>query len=464
MDKCDPPESPLNALSEEFIRAVSGLFECLGRALICLDRDFQIVHASEGLDGLVAEGTSTLIVGELAEEVLGQELFGESGTLRRALEAGERREGWGATLVIEGTPARQLSISVAPVGGIDSPLCDPRVAYLVVARGSDDPATVDTSRPTIFSGMVGRAPAMLRIFQLVQNLAESDATVLLTGESGTGKELVARAVHLNSPRCNGPFVAVNCGAIPGELLETELFGHVRGAFTGAVRDREGRFETASGGSLFLDEVGDLPLPLQVKLLRVLQDRTFERVGENVPRTTEARIIAATHLDLHQAVMAGAFREDLYYRLRVVPIHVPPLRERREEIEPLTHHLLARVSARNGRSMILGPDATRALMAYSWPGNVRELENSLEYAVAVGRGQTIHAADLPDEIVRGQTGPVTPGEPATAFTVPGRDQSSERERVRTALDAHRWNRAEAAKALGMSRTTLWRKMRELGLTG
>jgi sigma-54 specific flagellar transcriptional regulator A len=195
---------------------------------------------------------------------------------------------------------------------------------------------------------------MARIFRLIDNLKYSDATILLTGESGSGKEVVARAIHAHSPRRGGPFVAVNCGALPGELLESEMFGHVRGAFSGAVRDRVGRFEAAAGGTLFLDEVGDLPLALQVKLLRVLQERSFERVGESVTRTSDARIIAATHHDLRRAVEEGRFRDDLYYRLRVVPIDIPPLRERREDVEPLARTLLARVAARQGRALRFPP--------------------------------------------------------------------------------------------------------------
>jgi transcriptional regulator with PAS, ATPase and Fis domain len=324
---------------------------------------------------------------------------------------------------------------------------------VVVVRAAEEAEASGGGDPTVFAGIVARSGPMLRIFRLVEDLQESEATVLLSGESGTGKELVARAIHLHSPRRRGPFVAVNCGALPGELLESEMFGHVRGAFTGAVRDRVGRFEAAAGGTLFLDEVGDLPLHLQVKLLRVLQERTFERVGESVTRKSDVRIIAATNLDLRRAVHEGRFREDLYYRLRVVPIEIPPLRERRADVEILARHLLRKVSARHGRSLLLAPDALRALLRYPWPGNVRELENALEYAVAVCRGQTIHAEDLPAEVVEGA--PLQPPEriPITA---------SERERLRAVLEAHHWRRDEAARALGMSRTTLWRKMRELSL--
>jgi DNA-binding NtrC family response regulator len=317
---------------------------------------------------------------------------------------------------------------------------------------------------------------MLRIFGLIEHLAESDATILITGESGTGKELVARAIHAYSPRSRGPFVAVNSAAIPQELIESELFGHIRGAFTGAVRDRVGRFELAAGGTIFLDEVGDIPVHLQVKLLRVLQERTFERVGESESRSSDARVIAATNKDLRQAILDESFREDLYYRLRVVPIEVPPLRQRREDIEPLARHLLARVGARHDRAVRLSPDAMRALFRYSWPGNVRELENALEYAVAVSKGQTLHPQDLPLEVSGAEPRPVVisrplrpsseseaasepPPSPSTQLPT---DVDSELARIRSALETHQWRRAEAAAALGMSRTTLWRKMRELGL--
>jgi DNA-binding NtrC family response regulator len=318
-------------------------------------------------------------------------------------------------------------------------------------------------------GVIAASPAMIALLETVRRIAPTGAPALIVGESGTGKEVVARAVHARSPRRDGPFVAVNCGALPGELLESELFGHVRGAFTGAVRDREGRFEMAVGGTLFLDEVAEMPVQLQVKLLRVLQERTFERVGESQSRRADSRIIAATNADLKRAVLEGRFREDLYYRLRVVPIEIPPLRERREDIEPLSTFLLARVGARQGRALRFSPDALRLLLRYSWPGNVRELENALEFAVAVCKGQTVLPEDLPGE-VRGGEGALPA--PAPAAHTDGGAASPEPSRrppppadaaqVRAALEACHWRRHEAARLLGISRTTLWRRMRELGL--
>ncbi|MCM2254124.1 MAG: sigma-54 dependent transcriptional regulator [Vicinamibacteria bacterium] len=458
-----PPTCPTPPAAVAF-SGVSMAFAALGRVFLCLDEDFRILHSSELLDRLVAPGAADSLAGELVENVLGAELFGAGGALRATLLAGERREGWRATLRVEHGRPRLVSVTAAPFPRDPSGICDPRVHYIVVLRPAEEEGT--DAAVTLFDGLVARSESMLRLFRLVQTLEQSEVTVLVTGESGTGKERLAQALHNHSPRHAGPFVAVNCGALPGDLLESELFGHVRGAFTGAVRDRVGRFELAAGGTLFLDEVGDLPLPLQVKLLRVLQERRFERVGESVSRAADARVIAATNLDLARAVREGRFREDLFYRLRVVPIHVAPLRERREDIEPLASHLLARVAARRGRALRLSPDALRCMIDAPWRGNVRELENALEYAVAVCRGQTILPEDLPAEICAGAVEAhwrphvVNDSEPA-ARPLPAADGAAAAE-LRAILEAHRWHREEAAREMGISRSTLWRRMREAGL--
>jgi DNA-binding NtrC family response regulator len=443
------------------IEGVSAAFASLGRVFLCVDAGFRVLHASSLLDRLSGRGTAEAARGRSVADLLGPELFGPSGTLRHLLLAGERREGWRSMLTVGDAKPRLVSLTAAPFHSDPGSVCDPRVAYIVVLRpAEEDEVAAGAQSP--FPGLIGRSPAMDRVFRLIENLEQSEATVLLTGESGTGKEVLARAIHGRSPRRRGPFVGVNCGALPGELLESELFGHVRGAFTGAVRERAGRFEVAGGGTLFLDEVGDLPLPLQVKLLRVLQERTFERVGESQSRRTDARIIAATNVDLKRAVQDGRFREDLFYRLRVVPIEIPPLRGRREDIEPLATYLLARVAARQGRALRFSPDGLRVLLGYAWPGNVRELENALEYAVAVCKGQTILPEDLPLELQ--QEAARTPSLPAAGRPVeaPSPVASAELEKLKQALEAHRWRRAEAARALGISRATLWRRMREAGL--
>jgi DNA-binding NtrC family response regulator len=444
--------------------AVNAAFGSLGRICMALDREFRLLHVSELLDTILGAGAASRMHGRPVEEVLGAELFGPSGTLRQALLAGEKREGWRAFLRTPTGTARLLSVTAATLHRDPYGVCDPEATYLIVIRPADEEA-VGATGPIAGFGVIGRSQAMGRVFRLIETLQHSEATVLVTGESGTGKEVTARLVHAHSPRRNGPFVAVNAAALPGELLETELFGHVRGSFTGATKDRMGRFEAASDGTLFLDEVGDLPLHLQVKLLRVLQEHTYERVGDNETRRTNARIIAATHRDLRRAVAEGNFREDLYYRLRVFPIELPPLRERREDIEPIARLLLSRVGARTGRALHFSPDALRVLLSHDWPGNVRELENALEFAATVCQGQTLQPEDLPPEVrtnasPRGAEERRPPEERARPPAAGEPD--GELAALRTALEAHRWNRVATARALGVSRSTLWRRMRALGL--
>ncbi len=440
--------------------AVSAAFAALGRAFICADVHFRVIHGSFVLDAMFGAGAARKAEGRPLEELLGRDLFGEAGALRQALLAGERREGWRAHFQLDEADPRLVSLSAAPFppqGEVAA--CDARVRYVIVLRPAEQDPAAGLSAPLTTGGLIGRSAAMSRVFALIENLKHTEATVLITGESGTGKELVARVIHDQSPRRKGPFVAVNCGALPLELLESEMFGHARGAFTGAVRDRVGRFELASVGTLVLDEVGDLPLPLQVKLLRVLQDGTFERLGENQVRVSRARVVAATHVDLPRAVRDGRFRDDLFYRLRVVPIEILPLRARREDIEPLARALLGRVGARHGRALQLSPDALRTLLDHDWPGNARELENVLEYGVTVCRGQTILPEDLPALSA-------VPAVPPLAVADPTRPapaaEPDELQHLRRALETHHWRRADTARALGVSRITLWRRMREYGL--
>jgi DNA-binding NtrC family response regulator len=449
--------------------AVNAAFGSLGRICMALDSGFRVRHVSPRIDTILGPGAAARLLGEAVESVLGPELFGPDGALRQALLAGEKREGWRAFLPSAVGGARLLSVTAARLEHDAYGACDPAAPVLGLHRPADDEAT-GASGPIAGFGVIGRSQAMARVFRLIATLQNSEATVLVTGESGTGKEVTARMIHAHSPRRNGPFVAINAAALPGELLETELFGHVRGSFTGATRDRIGRFEAASDGTLFLDEVGDLPLHLQVKLLRVLQERTFERVGDNSPRRTNARIIAATHRDLRRAVIEGTFREDLYYRLRVFPLEIPPLRARREDIEPIARLLLSRVGARTGRALRFSPDALRALLSYDWPGNVRELENALEYAVTVCPGQSLQPEDLPPEVLAAGAARRAPEAPP-GLALRDEDQAdppapgaapADGAALRGALERHRWNRAQTARALGISRSTLWRRMREHGL--
>ncbi|HET8798831.1 MAG TPA: sigma 54-interacting transcriptional regulator, partial [Thermoanaerobaculia bacterium] len=307
---CEPEErSPA-------LIAVSAVFESFERTLVCLDRNFCILHASDRLERLIGRERFPGLIGKPVSALFGDDLFAPEGALRHLLERGERREGWRASLHMadeSGETHKTFSISAAPLIHDRFGICDPRVAYIIIMRPAEEEPAGTGAGPTVFSGMIARSAAMSHLFQLVQNLQASDATILLTGESGTGKEVLARAIHAHSYREKGRFVAVNIAAMPSELLESELFGHVRGAFTGAVRDRVGRVELAAGGTLFLDEIGDMPLQLQVKILRFLQEKTFERVGESQTRKADVRVIAATHIDLRKAIAEGRFREDLYYR-------------------------------------------------------------------------------------------------------------------------------------------------------
>jgi DNA-binding NtrC family response regulator len=311
-------------------------------------------------------------------------------------------------------------------------------------------------------GLVGKSDPMLKIYELIETVAQTDATVLIHGESGTGKELAANAIHLQSLRKNAPFIKVNCAALPETLLETELFGHEKGAFTGALRQRKGRFESANRGTLFLDEIGDLPLSVQVKLLRVLQERQFERVGGNETLSVDVRLICATLKDLKEGIQRGVFREDLYYRLNVVPLVLPPLRERREDILLLTDHFIEKISRKMGKEINgISEEAKALLMRYSFPGNIRELENMLERAIALIKGTVIQAQDLPDEIC-GRTNAASMICDKIRGTKPLGQAVSlfEKEYIQSVLDKTKGKKGQAAEVLGISRKSLWEKIKGL----
>jgi DNA-binding NtrC family response regulator len=333
----------------------------------------------------------------------------------------------------------------------------------------------------LYRNIVGASPKMQRILRLVSRVAATDGTVLLLGESGTGKELVARSLHIQSRRSQGPFVPVHVGAIPETLIESELFGYRRGAFTGATIDRAGLIEEADGGTLFLDEVGEMPAAAQVKLLRTLESNEIRRLGDNATRLVDLRVIAATHRDLRALVDAGQFREDLYYRLNVVQIEIPPLRERREDIGLLASYFLERAAERHRRAGLhFSPEAMAVLERHDYPGNVRELENAIEHAVTMSEGDEIRPGDLPVAVRYPRMLPrheelgtgLAPGAMRSERTAPppGQDPRDawslaevEKEHIRRVLGAHRGNATSAARQLGISRTTLWRKLREYGLS-
>jgi DNA-binding NtrC family response regulator len=315
-----------------------------------------------------------------------------------------------------------------------------------------------------WGNLIGSGPAMRRVFATIQKVAETDLTVLIRGESGTGKELVAQALHQHSARKQGPFVAVNCAAIGRELVESELFGHEKGAFTGADARRVGRFESADGGTIFLDEIGDMAAETQAKVLRVLQERSFERVGGSKPLQVDVRVVAATHRDLERDVREGRFRQDLYYRLQVLEIQLPPLRERPEDVPALASRFLEQLAERHGRSARrLAPDALAALSRCAWPGNVRELRNVIERAAVLAPGEEVHADDLVLPAARG-----IPEASAGPSELPFVDakrtavEQFERAFLLRALRENEGNISRTAEAIGMVRQSLQQKIRELGL--
>jgi DNA-binding NtrC family response regulator len=316
-----------------------------------------------------------------------------------------------------------------------------------------------------FANIIGNSPAMQQLFGRMRKIIDTDSTVLLMGESGTGKELVAKALHFNGSRKARPFVAVHCGAIPENLLESELFGHVKGAFTGAIRDKVGKFEAADQGTIFLDEIATMPMHLQSKLLRVLQEQEIERVGSTRPVKLDVRVISATNVDLVEEVQKGTFREDLYYRLNVIPLLVPPLRERFQDILPLVRHFLDKYCRAMGRPpMGITREALMALEQYSWPGNVRELENLVERTVALADGDQLTPEDLPADVAAARTmGALS----APSVTEEGVDlplvvSSLERQMIQEALALSGGVKSRAAALLNLNRTTLVEKMRRLGL--
>jgi len=320
----------------------------------------------------------------------------------------------------------------------------------------------ELSVKTDFRTIVGSSRGMERVFEIVDKVADTDASVLITGESGTGKELVARSIHHHSGRRDAPFVAINCAAIPRDLLESELFGHVKGAFTGAIKDKTGKFQLADGGTLFLDEVGELPLELQPKLLRALQERMVEPVGGTKQLKLDVRVVAATNLDIEKALADATFREDLYYRLAVIPIHLPPLRERREDIALLLRYFCSK----HGAGMVsFDRGAIAVLSTYRWPGNVRELENLVERLLIMRRGDTITVDDLPDKVCTAGSSPGTSMRTGNVINLPDDGyplEQLEREVVVEALERNLWNQTAAAKFLRIPRHTLLYRMEKYGI--
>jgi PAS domain S-box-containing protein len=385
------------------------------------------------------------ILGKDCHEAFGEPFCGDRCTFCEPIPQLEEKSEYSVVIKTKGGEMRRIDMYVTKISDENDDF------FGVLASFQDVTDLVDTSLKggecTRFGNIIGQDIKMLQVFLQIRNVAGYDYPVHVFGETGTGKELVAGAIHAESRRRCAPFVPINCGALPEELIESELFGHVRGAFSGAIKDKKGRFELADGGTVFLDEVAELSKPMQVKILRFLQEGTFEKVGGETTQSIEVRIISATNRDLKQEVKKGRFREDLYYRLNVIPLQLPPLRERKSDIPVLIDHFLHQAARKGHRKTIrFSSDAMPYMMAYPWPGNVRELENAVQYAIVKSSGLEITPKDLPFEIFDGSTG------------IKRRMKRSHKlntEIVSAALKKAGNNKAKAARILGVGRATLYR---------
>jgi transcriptional regulator with PAS, ATPase and Fis domain len=426
--------------------ALRRAFAIAGGPAMVLDTELRVVLVTEEVEALL--GVSVPL-GTLASKVLCR------NSAKREL-AQAMIEGRAIETVIP-HPGRESGKRMLKVRSIALGAQARRAGFLLLIDEAFDPGAA----PAAFCGMWTRNRAMREVFRVIERVAKDDVTVLVRGETGTGKELVAQAIHALSERAKGPFRAINCAALPANLLESELFGHVRGAFTGAVRDTQGHFQLAHHGTLFLDEIGEMPLELQAKLLRVLETRSVLPVGAQKPTPVDVRIVSATHRALRQEVDAGRFRADLMYRLRVIPIFLPALRERKEDVALLYEKLMESMNKTSRRCVErVTPQAAALLERYDWPGNVRELQNVLAYAYAIGDGPLLRAEDLPPELITYVERDASDLSPAPALA--GRDLSEEAQQVLAVLQRTRGNKNQAAKVLGISRVTLWRRLRQLGL--
>jgi transcriptional regulator with PAS, ATPase and Fis domain len=441
---------------------LSGALTKLGGAVLVLNQELAVAASSREAEAVLGL--------PVVPGMRGVELLCGDRIERPVARALARGEAVSATLMrprMDGT-LQHLHVRAVPIEAAAT--ANTTRGYLVQLEEVDPSLMGDA--PEVLAGIATRSPLMKQMFRVMRRAAQRDATVLVRGESGVGKELVAQAIHTLSTRAKGPFRAINCAALPPALLESELFGHRRGAFTGAVRDHDGFFRAAHKGTLFLDEIAELSIELQAKLLRVLETRAVTPVGAHDAIPVDVRIVAATHRSLRELVLTGAFRADLMYRLRVVPLRIPPLRERPEDIPFLAARLLedlqATDAARPGaRVAIIAEDAQRAMRSYAWPGNVRELRNALEYALVVGESNVIKSTDLPEEVLHGE--PIETLEASFPSATPlesrpDAGERAERARITRALANAAGHFGRAARILGISRTTLWRHMKRLGLNG
>jgi PAS domain S-box-containing protein len=435
--------------------ATDAILESISDGVFTVDRDWRLLsfnRAAEQITGVARQDA----IGRRCSDVFRASMCESDCALRHTMESGAALVN--KTTFIVSAEGRRIPISVST-----ALLRDSHGRVVGGAETFRDLSLIEELRKEIkgrfqVGDIVSHSPSMRRILEVLPRIAESESTLLVQGETGTGKELIARAIHGLSPRRHGPFVAVNCGALPDTLLESELFGYKAGAFTGASKDKPGRFALARNGTLFLDEIGEVSPALQVRLLRVLQERHFEPLGSTRSERTDARVIAATHRDLDALVKSGAFRQDLYYRIKVVKLELPPLRKRREDIPLLIQHYISLFNAvRNKHVTSVSADAMGVLTAHDYPGNVRELQNIIEHAfVLLGEGQ-IELGHLPPELV--PVSPLAEGGGNIDATV----KAAEAHAIREALLRNRGSRLASARALGMHKSTFFRKTRQLGIT-
>ena len=427
------------------------ILNSLAEGVLTVDKNFKINFFNRAAESITGYNKDE-VIGQFCKYVFKCELCQTQCPIGLVLESGNDIYEYNSSIEIKTGPRKPIRLNAAilknssnePIGGVIS-FRD--LSELMKLRR-------DAISPSNFYGIIGHSKWMQEIFSLIQEIAESDATVLIQGESGTGKELVANAIQATSLRKGKQFLKVNCSVFPQNLLASELFGHVKGAFTDAFKDRPGRFELANSGTLFLDEVAEMPLQTQIQLLRILQEGTFERVGESVTRKTDVRVISATNINIKKALEDGKLREDLFYRLNVIPIYVPALRDRKEDIPYLVKHFIDDYSKIYKKEIKdIDDDALEVFMNYTWPGNVRELENAIEYLIVRSKdGKNISINSLPASF-RSNTIPVT----EESIKEVRNDNTSQLVKL---LEKHRWNKTKVAQELGIGRTTLWRMLKNL----
>jgi len=432
------------------------IFDTISHGIFTIDSEGRITsfnHMAEVLTGYSRDE----VLGRPCHQVFKADICETECVLKHSIETRERSEAVEVNVITKHGKKIPIAISTAALVDLDGRVLGGVEMFRDLSAVTELRKRLLGSY--VFEDIVSKSPAMRKIFERIPLVANSQSNVLIEGESGTGKELVARAIHNLSPRRGRPFVAVNCAALPDHLLESELFGYRKGAFTDAKKDKPGRFEVAEGGTILLDEIGDLSAPLQVKLLRTLEAKEYTPLGENIPRKADVRVLACTNRDLERQVQKKRFRSDLYFRLNVVRLVLPPLRERREDIPLLVDHFIRRFNALQGRRIARCSERVLAvLMGYGFPGNIRELENAIEHAFVVCIGDTVQVDDLPPHIVESVT--------LSRSTQPTRMlplDSAEAETIRDALARHMGSRKHAAAELGISRNTLWRKMKRYNIT-